>query len=90
MSDTKETTYESAAAAAQQTAEEHRLANLKGEFAHCCPKWDGLAIDESMPEFDVCICSFNGVTAAQIRDAATQIRGAAVTISRAAEWKKRK
>ncbi len=23
---------------------------------HCCPKWDGLKIDETCPEFEACLC----------------------------------
>jgi hypothetical protein len=25
-------------------------------FRHACPDWDGAIIDDSMPEFDVCLC----------------------------------
>lgn len=29
---------------------------LTGKFAHWCPEWDGLPIDETCPEFKVCTC----------------------------------
>jgi len=31
---------------------------LKGKYAHWCPDWDDLPIDETCGEFDCCICDF--------------------------------
>jgi hypothetical protein len=36
---------------------------LTGEFAHWCPDWDDLPIDETVPEFDCCCCFPNRGTA---------------------------
>ncbi len=30
---------------------------LTGKLAHWCDSWDGLPIDETSPEFEVCTCS---------------------------------
>jgi hypothetical protein len=29
---------------------------LTGQHKHYCHDWDGMAIDETMPEFDACLC----------------------------------
>lgn len=29
---------------------------LTGEFRHWCPDWDGLPIDETVPEYGCCTC----------------------------------
>jgi hypothetical protein len=29
---------------------------LTGQYKHYCIEWDGMAIDENMPEFDSCLC----------------------------------
>lgn len=29
---------------------------FKGKLAHFCPDWDYMAIDETWPEFESCIC----------------------------------
>lgn len=31
-------------------------ASLTGKFRHWCPEWDDLPIDETMPEFEACVC----------------------------------
>lgn len=31
---------------------------LTGHCKHYCPDWDGLAIDETCPEFGSCHCEF--------------------------------
>lgn len=36
--------------------EEAVFAKLAGEYAHYCPEWDFMAIDETHPEFEVCTC----------------------------------
>jgi hypothetical protein len=36
--------------------EELELKKLTGKFAHQCYEWDGMAIDETMPEFESCLC----------------------------------
>jgi len=33
--------------------------HLRGRFAHYCPEWDGLPVDESTPEFKCCTCYTN-------------------------------
>lgn len=30
---------------------------LQGELKHFCPDWDGMAIDETMPEIEGCTCA---------------------------------
>jgi len=30
--------------------------NLNGVCRHYCPDWDFIAIDETMPEFEHCLC----------------------------------
>jgi len=29
---------------------------LKGKYKHYCIEWDGMAIDETCPEFKTCLC----------------------------------
>ena len=29
---------------------------LTGKFKHFCLEWDGMAIDETCPEFESCLC----------------------------------
>ncbi len=36
--------------------ETERYAALSGKLKHYCPDWDFMAIDETCPEFDVCLC----------------------------------
>lgn len=36
--------------------EEQTFNQLVGENRHYCPEWDYMAIDESCPEFESCIC----------------------------------
>lgn len=37
-----------------------RLTRLTGVHKHLCPDWDGLAIDETCPEFAACTCGYQG------------------------------
>lgn len=37
-------------------AEEIAYQKLKGKCKHYCEDWDGMAIDESCPEFEACTC----------------------------------
>ena len=30
--------------------------SLKGKYKHYCKEWDGMAIDETCPEFEACLC----------------------------------
>lgn len=32
------------------------VGGLVSKFKHACPEWDGLEIDETFPEFEVCLC----------------------------------
>lgn len=34
---------------------EHRCV-LTGKYAHYCPDWDFMTIDETCPEFEACTC----------------------------------
>jgi hypothetical protein len=36
--------------------ETERYAELNGQLKHYCPEWDFMAIDETCPEFDACLC----------------------------------
>lgn len=36
--------------------EERRMAKLTGKHKHYCMDWDGMAIDETCPEFECCTC----------------------------------
>jgi hypothetical protein len=36
--------------------EQQQFDKLTGAFKHYCPDWDEMAIDETMPEFDHCLC----------------------------------
>jgi hypothetical protein len=36
--------------------EEKIFQTLTGKYKHYCIEWDGMAIDENMPEFDACLC----------------------------------
>lgn len=31
---------------------------LSGKFSHWCADWDGLPVDETVPEWDGCLCFF--------------------------------
>jgi hypothetical protein len=30
--------------------------SLKGKYKHYCKEWDGMAIDETCPEWEACLC----------------------------------
>ena len=36
------------------------MKTLKGKFKHYCVEWDSMAIDETSPEFDACMCFDEG------------------------------
>jgi hypothetical protein len=36
------------------TRERHKV--LTGQFAHWCPDWDYLPVDETTPEWECCTC----------------------------------
>ncbi len=40
--------------------ENYVFERLTGRLKHYCPDWDGMAINESKPEFGVCTCDFTG------------------------------
>lgn len=37
------------------------LLKQKGALRHLCPDWDGLAIDETCPEIEACLCDKDGI-----------------------------
>ena len=39
-----------------------RFLGCAGKYAHFCPDWDFMAIDETCPEFEVCLCYNKEVT----------------------------
>ncbi len=36
--------------------EKEEMKKLHGQYKHFCPEFDGMAIDETCPEFEYCIC----------------------------------
>lgn len=36
--------------------EERRMRTLTGNHKHYCMDWDGMAIDDTCPEFECCTC----------------------------------
>jgi len=36
--------------------EQDEMKKLTGQYKHYCPEFDGMAIDETCPEFEYCEC----------------------------------
>jgi hypothetical protein len=36
--------------------EQEQMEKLTGQYRHYCPEFDGMAIDETCPEFEYCLC----------------------------------